>query len=79
MSTRDNPSAPIDPADRPRGVVASLVYVFERVMPDPFVLSIGLTFIVSLMAVAFAPHGSVPVVLASWYSARSTSSRSRCR
>ncbi|WP_035566931.1 short-chain fatty acid transporter [Caballeronia sordidicola] len=68
MSTRDNPSAPIDPADRPRGVVASLVYVFERVMPDPFVLSIGLTFIVSVMAVAFAPHGSIPVVLASWYS-----------
>jgi len=68
MSTRDNPSAPIDPADRPRGVVASLVYVFERVMPDPFVLSIGLTFVVSVMAVAFAPHGSIPVVLASWYS-----------
>ena len=68
MSTRDNPSAPVDPAERPRGVVASLVYVFERVMPDPFVLSIGLTFIVSVMAVAFAPHGSVSVVLASWYS-----------
>jgi len=53
---------------RPRGVIAGLVYVFERVMPDPFVLSIGLTFIVSVMAIVFAPHGSVPVVLASWYS-----------
>lgn len=68
MNTRDKPLAPVNQSDRPRGVVAGLVYVFERVMPDPFVLSIGLTFFVSVIAVAFAPHGSVPVVLASWYS-----------
>jgi short-chain fatty acids transporter len=54
-------------ATRPRGVVAGLVYVFEQVMPDPFVLSIGLTLVVSLMALAFAPHASVPTILTSWY------------
>jgi short-chain fatty acids transporter len=44
-----------------------LVYVFEQVMPDPFVLSIGLTLVVSLLALAFAPHASVPTILTSWY------------
>jgi len=53
--------------NRPRGVVAGLVYVFEQVMPDPFVLSIGLTLVVSLLAMAFAPHASVPTILTSWY------------
>ncbi len=36
-------------------------------MPDPFVLSIGLTLVVCLLAVAFAPHASLPIVLTSWY------------
>jgi short-chain fatty acids transporter len=55
------------PSERQRGVVAGLVYVFEQVMPDPFVLSIGLTLVVILLALAFAPHASVPVILSSWY------------
>ena len=50
-----------------RGVVASLVYVFEQVMPDPFVLSIGLTLVVVLLSAFFAPHGSLPTILGSWY------------
>src|SRR5580704_11236390 len=50
-----------------RGVVTGLVYVFEQVMPDPFVLSIGLTMVVSLLAVAFAPHNSLATILTSWY------------
>lgn len=50
-----------------QGVVAALVYVFERVMPDPFVLSICLTLVVALLALAIAPHGNVPVLLDSWY------------
>jgi short-chain fatty acids transporter len=36
-------------------------------MPDPFVLSIGLTLLVSLLAVTFAPHNSLPTILTSWY------------
>ena len=49
------------------GLVAKLVYLFEQVMPDPFALSIGLTVLVVVLAMVFAPHGSVPVVLDSWY------------
>jgi len=51
----------------PRGVVATLVYMFEQVMPDPFVLSIGLTVFVVVLAAAFAPNGSIPTILNSWY------------
>lgn len=48
-------------------VVGAMVYVFEQIMPDPFVLSIGLTVLVMLLAFVFAPHASIPVVLNSWY------------
>ncbi len=54
-------------ATESRGVVAALVYVFERVMPDPFVLSICLTAFVALLAFAIAPQGNLPTVLDSWY------------
>jgi short-chain fatty acids transporter len=52
---------------RRQGFVAALVYVFEQVMPDPFVLSIGLTLVVSLLALVFSPHNSLATILASWY------------
>jgi short-chain fatty acids transporter len=44
-----------------------MVYIFEQVMPDPFVLSIGLTVFVAILAAIFAPRGSAPVILNSWY------------
>ncbi|HEY1611006.1 MAG TPA: TIGR00366 family protein, partial [Paraburkholderia sp.] len=50
-----------------RGIVAGLVYVFEQVMPDPFVLSIGLTFFVCVLAFAFGPHATLPTILDAWY------------
>ncbi len=50
-----------------RGLVTGLVYAFEQIMPDPFVLSIGLTLLVILLALGFAPHASVPDILNSWY------------
>jgi short-chain fatty acids transporter len=53
--------------DSRQGVVAALVYVFERVMPDPFVLSICLTFFVAVLALVIAPHGNVHTLLGSWY------------
>jgi short-chain fatty acids transporter len=65
MDKRDIDSANTDDTARRRGVVAGLVYVFEQVMPDPFILSIGLTLLVSLLAVAFAPHNSLPTILTS--------------
>ncbi len=55
------------PTARRRGLVATLVYVFEQVMPDPFVLSIGLTLLVILLAAAFAPDRSLWTILSSWY------------
>jgi short-chain fatty acids transporter len=50
-----------------RGLVEGLVYVFERVMPDPFVLSICLTFVVVALAFFIAPHGEMPTILGAWY------------
>jgi short-chain fatty acids transporter len=67
MDKRPIDAANTDHTARRRGIVPSLVYVFEQVMPDPFVLSIGLTLAVSLVAVAFAPHASLPTILTSWY------------
>jgi short-chain fatty acids transporter len=55
------------PAAKGRGVVAGLVFLFERIMPDPFVLSIGLTLLVVLMAAGFAPKGDLPNILTSWF------------
>jgi short-chain fatty acids transporter len=50
-----------------RGVVTGLVYLFEQVMPDPFVLSICLTLLVILLSLGLAPHGTLPEILAAWY------------
>ncbi len=55
------------PAPPRRGIVAGLVYAFERLMPDPFVLSLGLTFIVILLALGLAPKHSIETILDSWY------------
>ena len=50
-----------------RGVVTGLVYLFEQVMPDPFVLSICLTFFVILLSLGLAPNASFPAILTAWY------------
>ncbi|PMS18502.1 serine--pyruvate aminotransferase [Trinickia dabaoshanensis] len=50
-----------------RGIVAALVYAFERLMPDPFVLSLGLTLVVVLLALGIAPKHSFETILDSWY------------
>ncbi len=51
-----------------RGVVAGLVFVFEKIMPDPFVLSIMITLLVILASLAFAPQGDFANILSSWFS-----------
>ena len=66
MKRDTSPTAAFQPA-APRGIVEGLVYVFERVMPDPFVLSICLTFVVAVLALLIAPTGNVPTLLDSWY------------
>ena len=46
---------------------AVFVYLFERVMPDPFVFAVILTFLGALLALGFAPNASVPSVALAWY------------
>jgi short-chain fatty acids transporter len=56
------------PVDSPRrGTVGGLVFVFENVMPDPFVLSIGLTLLVVILSFIFAPKGSPSAIIGSWF------------
>jgi len=50
-----------------RDIVAGIVFMFERVMPEPFVLSIGLTLLVILLASGFAPHGDFSTTVTSWF------------
>ena len=50
-----------------RGLVSFSVAVFERWMPDPFVIAIALTLITGVAAWLFAPNGKPDVVITSWY------------
>jgi short-chain fatty acids transporter len=52
---------------RKRSFTAVSTYVFEHIMPDAFVLAIGLTALVVIAALIWAPHGTLPVILTSWY------------
>lgn len=47
--------------------IASCVYLFERLMPDPFVIVILLTAMTAACAAVFAPGGSVSNILSGWY------------
>ena len=54
-------------APRRRSFVVGSVYLFERLLPDPFVIAVGLTFAVAVAALLFAPKGDLVTVLTSWY------------
>jgi len=56
-----------DRAGKPRGFAGTTIYLFEQYMPDPFVVAIGLTILVVVTALFFAPHPSPSVILSSWY------------
>lgn len=47
--------------------VGTCVYLFERLMPDPFVIVILLSVMTALGAFAFAPAGTPSNILAGWY------------
>jgi short-chain fatty acids transporter len=57
-----------DSAKRSRSFTAVSVAVFERFMPDAFVLAIALTALVAVAAALVAPKGQPNVILTSWYS-----------
>jgi hypothetical protein len=46
---------------------AFFVYLFEKVMPDPFVFAVILTFVGALLALQFAPNATLPSVASAWY------------
>lgn len=62
MSTQ-NPAA----AKHKRSFASVSIDLFERLMPDAFVLAIALTAFVAVAAAIFAPQGTPAVILTSWY------------
>lgn len=52
---------------RGRGFIALTVALFERWMPDPFVIAIALTFATALAALLLAPKGTPATIISSWY------------
>jgi short-chain fatty acids transporter len=44
------------------------VGLFERYMPDPFVLAIGLTAVTAVLALLIAPKGAPATIVSTWYS-----------
>jgi len=67
MEVRQTPTVDEVSQSRHRGLVGALVYMFERLMPDPFVLSIGLTAVVILLSLFFAPNSNFDHIVTSWY------------
>ncbi|MBN3751513.1 short-chain fatty acid transporter [Paraburkholderia sp. Tr-20389] len=43
------------------------IRVFERTIPDPFVLAILITAIVAVLSAIFAPHATLPKMISGWY------------
>jgi short-chain fatty acids transporter len=50
-----------------RRFIAFTVALFERWMPDPFVIAIALTLATAVAAAALAPKGTPDVIISSWY------------
>jgi short-chain fatty acids transporter len=59
-----NAARPASPFARITGV---FVYLFERLLPEPFVFAILLTILTALLALVFAPKNSVTEVVTGWY------------
>ena len=48
-------------------VTAFFVYLFEKIMPDPYVFAVLLTFLGALMAWKFAPNTTPTSIVGAWY------------
>ncbi len=46
---------------------AVFVFLFEKVMPDPYVFAVLLTFLGVLLARLFAPNTTLPSIASAWY------------
>ncbi|QGZ65928.1 short-chain fatty acid transporter [Paraburkholderia acidisoli] len=59
-------AAPPAPA-RKTSFTEATIRVFERTIPDPFVLAILITAVVAALSAIFAPHATVPKMITGWY------------
>jgi short-chain fatty acids transporter len=48
-------------------ITSVFVYLFERLLPEPFVFAILLSVLTAVLAFIFAPKNTVPEVLSGWY------------
>lgn len=48
-------------------ITSAFVFAFERIMPDPYVFAVLLTFIGALLAWKFAPNGTPTAIASAWY------------
>src|SRR5580693_9915493 len=48
-------------------VTSFFVYLFENIMPDPYVFAVLLTFLGALLAWKFAPNATPISIVAAWY------------
>src|ERR1700738_4045375 len=48
-------------------VTATFVYLFEKLMPDPYVFAVLLTFLGVVLARFFAPNATLPNIASAWY------------
>src|SRR6516164_4438095 len=46
---------------------AFFVYIFERLIPDPYVFAVILTFVGAVLAFTLAPNAAPKNILSSWY------------
>ena len=50
-----------------RHLSTSLVYVFEKVIPDPYVFAVGLTVLTAILALAVTEKTTISSIGAGWY------------
>ena len=48
-------------------ITGAFVYMFERLLPEPFVFAVLLTLLTAVLAFIFAPKNTLPDVLTGWY------------
>jgi len=48
-------------------ITGAFVYMFERLLPEPFVFAVLLTIATAILAAIFAPKHSLPDILSGWY------------
>jgi short-chain fatty acids transporter len=62
-----NPTVPVQKQGLLGRCTAVSVYIFQNIMPDPFVFAVLLTFVGALLAWWLAPNGSPMAIASAWY------------